>query len=138
MRRLAVAVSACPIQSTFSTCRKLEIASQWRRHVSSSSTAAQPQNIGILGGGISGLSTAMFTLIMHEKKYPGAKLPKLTIYEASDQLGGWMQTSKVVPGPGLAPVYMEQGPRTIRLASFGGSILASLVRSLAIYLISIR
>jgi hypothetical protein len=127
MRLLAAAVPAYRSQTLFTTCRKLDIASQWLRHASSSAAVAPQQNIGILGGGISGLTTAIFTLMMHEKKYPGAKLPKITIYEAGNRLGGWMQTAKVVPGIGYSPVYMEQGPRTIRLSSVGGSMLATLV-----------
>ena len=130
MRLLATAVPAYRHQSVFKKCKSFEIATQWLRHASSNSATALPSNVGILGGGISGLSSAIFILMMHEKKYPGTKLPKITIYEANNRLGGWMQTAKVIPGAGLEPVYMEQGPRTIRLSSIGGLIFTALVRTL--------
>src|ERR1700759_4372052 len=128
MRLLATTVPAYRHHLVFNKCKKFDIAAQWLRHASSSSPIALPSNVGILGGGISGLSSAIFVLMMHEKKYPGTKLPKITIYEANNQLGGWMQTAKVIPGSGLSPVYMEQGPRTIRLSNIGGLMFTALVR----------
>ncbi len=55
--------------------------------------------ISILGGGISGLSAAYYAL----KKYPQAKI---TLFEKSDRLGGWIETTEV------DGFLFERGPRT--------------------------
>ncbi|MDE3045379.1 MAG: protoporphyrinogen oxidase [Verrucomicrobiota bacterium] len=59
--------------------------------------------IAILGGGISGLSAAWFLL----KKYPDAKI---SLFEASPRLGGWIDTHQA------GPFLFEQGPRTFQTA----------------------
>lgn len=55
--------------------------------------------IAILGGGISGLAAAWTA----KKRYPEACL---TLYEKTDRLGGWIETTKV------GPFLFERGPRT--------------------------
>lgn len=60
-------------------------------------------NISIIGGGISGLSAAFYA----RKKHPDARI---SLYEASDRLGGWMQT-KIVDG-----FSFELGPRTFQVS----------------------
>lgn len=59
-------------------------------------------SIVILGGGLSGLSAAYYTL----QKLPGASV---TILESSNRCGGWIRSHKLANG-----VIFEQGPRTIR------------------------
>jgi hypothetical protein len=107
-----------------STC----LSPQWLSRAFSDDSTAVPQDIAILGGGISGLTTAVFLLMMHEEKFRGRKTPKITIYESSKRLGGWMHTKKVVPGSGKNPLYIEQGPRTIRCGGIGAVMLWNLVR----------
>jgi len=59
--------------------------------------------IKIIGGGISGLSAAFYV----RKKFPDAHI---SLYEATDRLGGWMQTKEV---NGFS---FELGPRTFQAA----------------------
>ncbi|KAK7512962.1 hypothetical protein IWZ03DRAFT_384490 [Phyllosticta citriasiana] len=71
-----------------------------------------PKKIAVLGGGITGLSTAY---------YLSRSLPKatITLYEASNRLGGWLQSKREpVPGGG-GYVTFEQGPRTLRKSIWG-------------------
>lgn len=72
-------------------------------------TGALPKDIAILGGGLTGLTTAFYLTRFH----PGAKI---TIYETAERLGGWVDTERVdvksdegVPGT----VVFERGPRTV-------------------------
>lgn len=72
----------------------------------------QPQQPGkefaILGGGITGLTTAYYLT----QFYPTAKI---TIYESNNRLGGWVDTEKVqVRSKGKdETVVFERGPRTV-------------------------
>jgi oxygen-dependent protoporphyrinogen oxidase len=59
--------------------------------------------ISIIGGGISGLSAAFYA----RKKFPNAHI---SLFEASDRLGGWMQTKEV---DGFS---FELGPRTFQVS----------------------
>ncbi|KAF2267446.1 Protoporphyrinogen oxidase [Lojkania enalia] len=75
-----------------------------RRYASST---AYPEQIAILGGGISGLASAYFV----NKEFPNSKI---TIYESQGELGGWIRSRRVeVPG---GDVLFEYGPRTLRPA----------------------
>ena len=73
------------------------------------------KNIGVLGGGITGLVTA-FEL---SRILPDAKI---TIYETTKRLGGWMDSECVPVGDG--EVVFEWGPRTLRRA--GGADVATI------------
>lgn len=64
----------------------------------------RPPRVAILGGGISGLTAAYFLL----KVLPNVKV---TLYEASDRLGGWIQSDQVNVGNG--DVILEAGPRSL-------------------------
>ena len=88
------------------------------RNVRRYSTPNDTKDIAILGGGITGLSAAYFA----------AKNPadRITLYEASSKLGGWLQSSSVDVGNGK--VIFEQGPRTLRNKGVQGAITAELVR----------
>lgn len=73
-----------------------------RRYASS---AAYPEKIAVLGGGISGLASAYFI----NKEFPNSKI---TVHEANKDSGGWIQSRRVsVPG---GDVLFEYGPRTLR------------------------
>ena len=76
-------------------------------------------DIAILGGGITGLATAYFLT----QQLPRAKV---TIYESSDRIGGWL-SSKRVPVKG-GSVLFEGGARTLRPAQ-NGVLAARLVRT---------
>ena len=66
---------------------------------------AHRKQIAVLGGGISGLSCAYYLT----REFPSAKI---TLYEASNRLGGWVHT-EVVDG-GFGAIAFEQGPRTLQ------------------------
>lgn len=74
------------------------------------------KEIAILGGGITGLSTAHNI----SRCLPNAKV---TIYEASNRLGGWLNSELVQVDNGEA--LFEWGPRTLR-PDLGGSGMATL------------
>jgi oxygen-dependent protoporphyrinogen oxidase len=67
-------------------------------------------DIAILGAGISGLASAYYLL----RDQPNAKI---TVYEASDRLGGWLQSQRVPVQDGS--VLLEGALRTIRPAGNG-------------------
>jgi oxygen-dependent protoporphyrinogen oxidase len=83
-------------------------ASQWNRLRYSSTSAAHPERIAVLGGGIAGLSSAYFA----SKEFPNSKI---TVYESGNEKGGWIKSKRVqVPG---GDVLFEAGPRTLRNAT---------------------
>ena len=82
------------------------------------SAPTTPQNIAILGGGITGLSAAHYLA----KELPATKI---TIYELSDRLGGWLQSRRVDVEKGN--VVFESGPRTLRPNTIPGMCTAELV-----------
>lgn len=70
-----------------------------------------PATIAVLGGGVTGLTTAYYLT----KFLPSARI---TLYEASDRLGGWvdshtMDLRKRLPNGMPARVVCEYGPRLI-------------------------
>jgi oxygen-dependent protoporphyrinogen oxidase len=69
-----------------------------------------PRNIAVLGGGITGLATAYFL----RRELPDDS--KITLYEASDRFGGWIETTKVPAAghEGGAMIHFERGPRMIK------------------------
>ncbi|KAL6247275.1 oxygen-dependent protoporphyrinogen oxidase [Rhinocladiella similis] len=67
-------------------------------------------NIAILGGGVTGLTTAWNLA----KRIPNAKI---TIYERNHSLGGWVDSEQVKVKDG--DVLFEWGPRTLRPALTG-------------------
>ncbi|KAM0278375.1 hypothetical protein ACHAQH_005196 [Verticillium albo-atrum] len=73
-------------------------------------TTGEPQSIAVIGGGITGLTTAHFLA----KSVPAGT--KITIYEASDRLGGWLDTQRVEfeQNGQKSVVQFERGPRTLR------------------------
>lgn len=75
----------------------------------------EPKEIAIIGGGISGLATAYF---IHEKWTSSYfRRPRVTIYESSDQLGGWIGSEKV--GTPTGHIMIERGPRTLAASPAG-------------------
>ena len=76
-------------------------------------------DVGILGGGITGLVSAYWL----SKISPTAKI---TLYEASPRLGGWLNTQRVkIPDHG--EVLFEQGPRSLRPTLPNGALTLLLV-----------
>lgn len=88
------------------------------RHRAFSSQPGTTYDVAILGGGVTGLAAAYYLT----KELPKARI---TIYEGSDRLGGWL-SSKRIPVEG-GSVLFESGPRSLRTSS-NGILAARLVR----------
>lgn len=59
-----------------------------RRRYATASHPDLPSDIAVLGGGLTGLTTAYYLTRFH----PDAKI---TVYESQDRVGGWIDTEKV-------------------------------------------
>jgi oxygen-dependent protoporphyrinogen oxidase len=86
---------------------------------SSAPSSQQRHNIAVLGGGITGLSAAHYLT----REVPTAKV---TVYEAGDRLGGWLQSKSVDVGNGN--IVFEAGPRTLRPSTAAGMVTVEMVR----------
>jgi oxygen-dependent protoporphyrinogen oxidase len=87
----------------------------------------QPQTgtrIAVLGGGITGLSTAYYLT----KELPNAKI---TIYEGSERVGGWLSSKYVDVGNGK--ILFEQGPRTLRPHGPAALVTLEMVSSIGLF-----
>ena len=62
-------------------------------------------NIVVLGGGITGLSSAFHL----SRRFPEARI---TLVEKADRLGGWIKSERV--DAASSSVLLESGPRTLR------------------------
>lgn len=78
-----------------------------KQQIRSYSQGSEPpeKRFAVLGGGITGLSTAHYLT----QELPNAKV---TIYESGDKLGGWLRSKYVDIANGK--ILFEQGPRTLR------------------------
>ena len=85
--------------------------------------------IGILGGGISGLSAAYYLARF------GPSSNKVVLIEGSKRVGGWVRSQRV--GPGFYPspathdqengILFEGGPRSLRPVGVSGAITLDMV-----------
>lgn len=91
-----------------------------RRH---NSTRHLPptKHIAVLGGGITGLTSAHYLAL----NLPDAKI---TIYDSADRLGGWLQSKYVDVKDGK--ILFEAGPRTLRPNTDPGLVTLEMVYSL--------
>ncbi|KAF4547431.1 Flavin containing amine oxidoreductase-like protein 4 [Elsinoe fawcettii] len=85
-----------------------------------SSTSGTPEDIAIVGGGITGLACAYYAT----KHYPGAKI---TIYEKSPRFGGWLLSERTEVDDDGGTVLFEAGPRSLRPLGNGALALSMLV-----------
>ncbi|KAF1840327.1 protoporphyrinogen oxidase [Cucurbitaria berberidis CBS 394.84] len=93
------------------------LSSQCHRYRYSSTSAAYPERIAVLGGGIAGLASAYFV----GKEFPNSKI---TIFESGKETGGWIKSRRVdVPG---GDILFELGPRTLRNATPTASLIQEL------------
>ncbi|KAA8574246.1 hypothetical protein EYC84_005746 [Monilinia fructicola] len=88
-----------------------------------SAEESQESGVAVLGGGITGLATAYYLTQM-------APHLKVTLYESSDRLGGWLRTKYIDVGDG--EVVFEQGPRTLRPNTPAGYVTLNLIRDLGL------
>lgn len=91
------------------------IPSDGRRRRTYATAETKNANIAVLGGGLTGLTTAYY---LAKQLPPSAKI---TLYEGSDRLGGWIWTDKVPVNVGGKEgiVSFERGPRS--LSSLSGT-----------------
>lgn len=69
-----------------------------------------PKHIAILGGGLSGLSSAFHL----SRRFPSSRI---TLLEQHDRLGGWVRSERVDVEDthgARAKILLESGPRTLR------------------------
>lgn len=83
----------------------------------STESATVSHDVGVLGGGITGLASAYYLT----RELPNAKV---TLYESKENIGGWLQSTRVPVKDGT--ILFEAGPRTLRPQS-NGVLTASLV-----------
>ncbi|OJJ45392.1 hypothetical protein ASPZODRAFT_69950 [Penicilliopsis zonata CBS 506.65] len=78
---------------------------QWLFHHTALASSTRSFTAAVVGGGITGL-TAAYHLSQDRK------CEKVTLFERSDSLGGWLQSERVSVADG--DVVFEYGPRTLR------------------------
>lgn len=88
------------------------------RHYATKLRSSEATDIAVLGGGITGLASAYYL----SKLLPNAKI---TLFEASTRLGGWLHSKQVDVGNGK--VVFEQGPRNLRPTNPNGLVTLDLV-----------
>lgn len=106
-----------------SACQKTFLHRHYATASSTSNTNPESPSIAVLGGGITGLASAYFL----SRDLPNAKI---TLFEASSRLGGWLHSTSVDVGSGN--VIFEQGPRNLRPTMPNGLITLNLARDLGL------
>lgn len=107
-----------PLRPRTSPCEYRNLAFAREYSVTGSKKHDEQQHIAVLGGGITGLVTAFYIA----KGLPSARV---TLFNATKKLGGWLQSEWVDTGTGK--VLFEQGPRTLRPAPISGWVTLQLV-----------
>ncbi|NWS62909.1 PPOX oxidase, partial [Chunga burmeisteri] len=79
-----------------------------------------PPTVAVVGGGISGLAACF-----HLARSPHA--PKVLLLEASDRVGGWLQSTRTADG-----AVFEHGPRGVRPAGVVGTDTLRMVSELGL------
>ena len=103
------------VSQTKGVCITLASINVVRKHTGSLFRPEEP-HIAVLGGGITGLSSAYHLA----RKFPTTKI---TLIEGSNHVGGWLDSHRVNVGGGT--VLLEKGPRTLRSSSKATSELVS-------------
>ena len=89
-------------------------------------------SVAVLGGGISGLSTAYYLA-----RY-APRATQITLIEGSDRVGGWIRSRRVEPGFHAScpkdnavnnenSVLFESGPRSLRPVGASGAVVLEMV-----------
>ena len=92
------------------------------------STGSDVKNIAVVGGGITGLTAALYAK-------DAFKNANVTVYEAGSRVGGWLQSKYVDVKDGT--VLFEQGPRSLRTKTLNALATVSLVNTFLEALFSI-
>lgn len=96
------------------------------RSLSTSPHLLQKKRIAVLGGGISGLTSA-YRLA---QQLPSDRYD-IVLLEHQKYLGGWIQSERIAL-PSSDTALIEKGPRSIRPAGYSGLIMLDLIRSLGL------
>ena len=80
--------------------------------------------VAVLGGGISGLSTAYYLARL------APSTTRILLIEGKERLGGWIQSKR------QEDVLFETGPRTLRPEGVNGAILLEMVGFIKFYLLA--
>ena len=91
------------------------------RYSSNKPTHTNIKDLAIVGGGITGLTTAFYARVV----LPSANI---TVFEANPRVGGWLQSKHVEVNDGT--ILFEQGPRTLRAKTLNAFATISLVNIL--------
>lgn len=78
--------------------------------------------VGVVGGGISGLTFTYFLAKLRPDVH-------VTIFESKPRTGGWIHSLDTKDGEGN-PIMLEQGPRTLRGVSDGTVLMADILKDL--------
>ena len=89
-----------------------------RHHATKPPGPPEGADVAILGGGITGLASAHYL----SRSRPDIKV---TLFESSKRLGGWLHSTFVDVGTG--EVVFEQGPRNLRPTVPNGLVTLDLV-----------
>lgn len=84
-------------------------------------TAPKGGSVGVIGGGISGLSFAYFLT----KLRPDLSI---TIFEAKNKTGGWIDTVRLHNKFNGTDIVFEKGPRTLRGVSDGTLVMLDMLK----------
>lgn len=88
------------------------------RGYATETTSSDVKDIVVVGGGITGLTTAFYA----KDAFPHANI---TVYEAESRVGGWLQSKHVEVKGGT--ILFEQGPRSLRTKTLNALATISLV-----------
>ncbi|KAA1067520.1 oxygen-dependent protoporphyrinogen oxidase [Puccinia graminis f. sp. tritici] len=80
--------------------------------------------IGILGGGLAGLTSAYYL----SKQLPESN--QIIVWEKAHRFGGWVQSSRVDDQNNRTPLVFESGPRSVRPKGLAGLISIELIKDL--------
>ncbi|KAI9268046.1 protoporphyrinogen oxidase [Phascolomyces articulosus] len=94
-------------------------------------------SVAVLGGGISGLSTAYYLARL------APRATQITLIERSDRVGGWIRSRRVEPGFHAScpktnaihdenSVLFESGPRSLRPVGTSGAVVLEMTRELGL------
>lgn len=86
-------------------CRNYSLSRRYATTKPNSNFHHPIQEVAVLGGGITGLTSAYYL----SKALPNIKI---TLFEATSRLGGWLRSKTVDVGNGN--IVFEQGPRSLR------------------------
>lgn len=88
-----------------------------------STTGGAPEHVAVLGGGITGLVAAAMAARLNPDT-------RVTVYESSDRLGGYIHSEVVQSSDG--PVVFELGPRSLRPSTARGYHALSMAQNLGL------